>query len=240
MSLLVATGLRIAGRLEATSIAIECGTLTCLIGPNGSGKTSLLHAIAGIGSPEGQVRIDGIDPLRLGPPNRQPLLTFAPASRDIKWPLAARDLIRLGGQDDIEDVLADLELGLFADRRIDQLSTGERARVLLARALAPKPRLLLLDEPVANLDPFWQLKLMEQLRQLAQTSDRSVLMASHDLALAGRFADRLIVMAHGRAVADGGPELLEGAHIPAVFGIELRGGAWWPAPSRPEDLRSSQ
>ena len=239
MSLLVANGLRIAGRLEATSLTIEAGTLTCLIGPNGSGKTSLLHAIAGIGSPEGAVRIDGIDPAGVGPPKRQRLLTYLPASRDVKWPLAARDLIRLGGEDDIEPVLAELELEPLADRRVDQLSTGERARVLLARALAPRPKLLLLDEPVTNLDPLWQLKLMERLRFLTRDSGRAVLMASHDLELAGRFADRLIVMDQGRAVADRGPEILEGPHIRVVFGIEKRGSAWWPAATPPEGPRSS-
>jgi iron complex transport system ATP-binding protein len=70
---------------------------------------------------------------------------------------------------------------------------------------------------------------MERLRMLTQQSGRAVLMASHDLDLAGRFADRLIVMDKGRAVADGGPELLEGPEIRAVFGIERRAGAWWPA-----------
>ena len=229
MSLLVATGMRIAGRLEETSLTIEAGTLTCLIGPNGSGKTSLLHAIAGIGSPHGKVRIDGVDPSPLGPPKRQRLLTYLPASRDVRWPLSVRDLIRLGGEDDIETVLDELELQAFGERRVDQLSTGERARVLLARALAPRPKLLLLDEPVANLDPLWQVKLMDRLRRLTRGSHRAVLMASHDLDLAGRFADRLIVLDKRRTVADGGPQLLEGSDIPAVFGIERRDGAWWPA-----------
>jgi iron complex transport system ATP-binding protein len=96
MSLLVADRIRLAGRLEETSLTLEAGTLTCLIGPNGSGKTSLLHAIAGVGSPEGEVRIGGVDPADLGPPHRQQLLTFLPASRDIKWPLAAGDLMRRG------------------------------------------------------------------------------------------------------------------------------------------------
>ena len=239
MSLLVATGLCIPGRLNETSLTIEAGTLTCLIGPNGSGKTSLLHAIAGIGSPEGRVHIDGVDSHRVGPAKRQHLLTYLPASRDIKWPLGARDLIRLGGEEDIEPVLAELELEPFAGRRIDQLSTGERARVLLARALAPRPKLLLLDEPVTNLDPLWQLKLMERLRTLTRGSGRAVLMASHDLDLAARFADRLIVMDEGRTVADGGPEILDGPHIRAVFGIEKRGSAWWPAATPRAGPRSS-
>jgi iron complex transport system ATP-binding protein len=214
--------------LHQTALTLEASTLTCLVGPNGSGKTSLLHAIAGIGSPEGQVRIDGIDPFRLGPPKLHRLLTYLPASRDIKWPLEAQDLIRLGGEDDIEQVVADLELKPFCGRRVDQLSTGERARVLLARALAPRPVLLLLDEPVANLDPLWQIKLMDRLKKLGREPNRAVLMASHDLDLANRFADRIIVMDKGRIVADGGPALLDGPDIQAVFGIERRDGAWCP------------
>ena len=228
MSLLVATALTIPGRLEATSLTLEPGTLTCLIGPNGSGKTSLLHAIAGIGSPQGEVRIAGIDPHRLGAPKRQRLLTFLPASREVKWPLTVSDLIRLGGEDDIAPIVADFELQPFGERRVDQISTGERARVLLARALAPRPKLLLLDEPVANLDPLWQVKLMARLTLVTRQADRAVLMASHDLDLAARFADRLIVINQKRAVADGGPELLDGPQIPEVFGVERRGGAWWP------------
>jgi iron complex transport system ATP-binding protein len=101
--------------------------------------------------------------------------------------------------------------------------------VLLARALAPRPRLLLLDEPVANLDPLWQVKLMERLKSVTRETGRAVLMASHDLDLAARFADRLIVMDKGRAVADGGADLLDGPQMRSVFGIERRDGAWWPA-----------
>ncbi len=228
MSLLDTKGLRIAGRLEATSLTIEAGTLTCLIGPNGSGKTSLLHAIAGIGSPEGQVRVDGVDTHRIGAPKRQRLLTFLPASRDVKWPLAVEDLIRLGGENEIQQIVAELELEAFQGRRVDQLSTGERARVLLARALAPRPKLLLLDEPVANLDPLWQLKLMERLKAVTTKPNRAVLMAAHDLDLAGAYADRLIIMNDGQIAADGGRELLDGPRIREVFGIERRQGAWRP------------
>ncbi len=228
MSRLVATGLSIARRLAETSLTIEPGTLTCLIGPNGSGKTSLLHALAEVASPRGEVRIDDIDPRRASPAERPRLLTFLPASRDIKWPVKAADLIRLGGEDDIEAILAELELEFLADRRVDQLSTGERARVLIARALAPRPRILLLDEPVANLDPLWQIKVMEHLRGVVR-GGRTVLTAAHDLDLADRYADRLIVMDGGRIHSDGDKRLLDGPEIAEVFGVERREGAWQPA-----------
>lgn len=226
MSLVIATGLRLPGRLEPTDLTLEGGTLTCLIGPNGSGKTSLLHALAGIGSPEGNVRIDGVDPKAVAPTGRPRLLTYLPASRDVRWPLTAGDLIRLGGVGEIDEIVAELELQPFAERRVDRLSTGERARVLIARALAPQPKLLLLDEPVANLDPLWQIKLMALLRVLALDPARAVLMAAHDLDLAGRHAERLVVMDKGRIVADGGRELLHGSVIRQVFGVERRDGAW--------------
>jgi len=229
MSRLVAKDLRIVGRLQPTSLTIEAATLTCLVGPNGSGKTSLLQAIAGLNSPEGKVGIDGVDPWRSPTHERPQLLTYLPASRDVKWPITAADLIRLGGADDIAPVVAQLELESFAGRSIDQLSTGERTRVLIARALAPCPRLILLDEPVANLDPLWQLKLMAHLRGLAHDHGQAIVIAAHDLDLAGRFADRLIVMNHGHIVADGGTEVLETGIIRSVFGVERRDGEWQPA-----------
>ena len=236
MSLLVAEHLALPGRLHETDLRLEGGTLTCLIGPNGSGKTSLLHALAGIGA-SGRVRIDGVDPHTLGPGQRQRLLSFLPASRDVKWPLAARDLIALGGGGPSEEVYDDLELAALADRRVDRLSTGERSRVLIARALVSRPRLLLLDEPVANLDPLWQLKLMDYLRAQVRSQGQAALVAMHDLELARLYADRLIIMQAGRIVADGEPDaLMKGADIPAVFGIERAGSGWRIRP--PADPRS--
>jgi iron complex transport system ATP-binding protein len=93
MTLVHSQGLSLAGRLRETSLALDAGTLCCLAGPNGSGKTSLLHALAGIGAPTGQVRIDGADPHALPPHLRQRLYSYLPASREIAWPLSAGDLI---------------------------------------------------------------------------------------------------------------------------------------------------
>ena len=230
-ALLSARGLALPRRLPPTDLEVSAGTLVGLVGPNGSGKTSLLHALAGIGAPAGEVRVAGEDPRRLPPARRRRLLTYLPASRDIAWPVTARDLVALGlegkgSNEAVDDVLAELALAPFAERRVDRLSTGERSRILIARALAPRPRLLLLDEPAANLDPAWQLRLMALLQRRAREG-AALIVAIHDLDLAGRFADRLIVMNGGRIEADGEPAaLLAGPVVTRVFGIE-RDGAWW-------------
>lgn len=227
-----AKGLRLPGRLRETSLELRSGQMVCLVGPNGSGKTSLLHSIAGIGNSAGEVRIDGIDPRTRGPLERRKLLSYLPATREVQWPLRVEDLVRLGSAEEhadrVSEVLAALGLAEFAKRRVDRLSTGERSRVLIARALVAQPRLLLLDEPVANLDPLWQLRLMEHLLPLR--AGAALLLAMHDLDLAARFADRLIMMEGGRVVADGHPaELLHGPLVNSVFGIEKSEGLWRPA-----------
>lgn len=229
--ILEAASLSLPGRLSEAAIAIAPGELVCLVGPNGSGKTSLLHALAGIGAPAGDVRMDGIDPRRLGPAQRPAWLTYLPASRDMPWPLLARDLIALGGGD--ADFPA-LELAPLLDRRVDTLSTGERSRVLIARALAPRPRLLLLDEPTANLDPLWQIRLMALVRAEIAQGGRAALVAIHDLDAADRYADRILVMSGGRIVAEGLDQ------IPAIFGVERVGGRWREVKQDQDHFRLNQ
>lgn len=215
--LLSAEGLTLPGRLHEAALEIMPGELVCLIGPNGGGKTSLLHALAGIGGKPGQVSLAGEDPRRANPARRPQMLTYLPATRDLHWPLAARDLIALGGG---AADFPELELGPLLDRRIDTLSTGERSRVMIARALAPRPRLLLLDEPTANLDPRWQLRLMALVRAEIGEGGRAALVATHDLDAAGRFADRILIMDGGRIAGEGL------ALVPEIFGVERAGGGW--------------
>ena len=229
MTLLRASGLSLPGRLHGAAIDIRAGELVCLIGPNGSGKTSLLHALAGIGPLTGAVDLAGVDPRRLGPALRPSHLAFLPASRDVPWPLLARDLIALGGGG---ASFPELELEPLLDRRVDSLSTGERSRVLIARALAPRPKLLLLDEPTANLDPLWQIRLLELVRSEVKGSGRAALVAIHDLDAAAHHADRVIVMQDGRIVAEGMET------VPDVFGVERSDGRWQEV-RRPADPRSS-
>jgi iron complex transport system ATP-binding protein len=237
-ALVNAAGLSISGRLEQTSLTVDGGQLVGLIGPNGSGKTSLLHALAGIPPAIGEVFIDGRVPRSLPPAVRQQLFTFLPASRDVAWPLTAKHFIELALPPDSDwTALSErLELGGLLDRRIDRLSTGERTRVMIARALAPDPNLLLLDEPIANLDPYWQIVMFEELRNRAKSSGRSVVMAIHDLRAALEWSDRLLLMNNGRICADASPaELRISGRIEEIFRVSLD----WPAAIVSADPRSS-
>lgn len=231
-SALSARGLELAGRLRATDLELDAGSLTLLVGPNGAGKTSLIHRLAGVGEGKGTTLIAGEALADMPPARRIGRIALLPANREIAWPLIARDLVALGlgGRSDpdvVDAVLASLEAGHFADRRMEQLSTGERARILLARALVARPGVLLLDEPAAHLDPARQIAMIERLRMEA-TRGAAVLASIHDLALARSFGDRVLVMEKGRIVADGSPhEALAAEIVKSVFGVRWEREAGW-------------
>ena len=236
-ALLIAQSLSVPGRLHETSLEIPTGQLVGLIGPNGSGKTSLLHALSGIPPATGVVSISGRQPRLLPPGERQRSFTFLPASRDVAWPLSGRDFINLALPDGIDwsPLVHRLELADLLDRRMDHLSTGERSRVMIARALAPNPELLLLDEPIANLDPYWQLVILDELRNRARVTGRSVILAIHDLRAAIGWSDRLLLMNGCRLFADATPSELR---VTTVLEEVFRVAADWPA-ARPADRQSS-
>lgn len=225
------SGLAIPGRLEGTDLAIAPGTTTALIGPNGGGKTSLLRAMAGIEG-DGTHVVENGELMRLAPAQRARALGFLPASRQLAWPIPARDLLRLGPAPPDEARIAayidTFELDPLLDRPSDRLSTGERARLLLARLLATGPTLLLLDEPFANLDPYWVLVTADILAREA-CNGAAVVVALHDLSLADRF-DRVLLMHEGRLVAGGPPsDILGSGAFRAAFRLQPRGGGWGPA-----------
>jgi iron complex transport system ATP-binding protein len=229
MTSLVATGVAIPGRLEPTDLEVRPGELVALVGPNGGGKTSLLRALARVERANGAVLIDGEDIDAAAHARRRHLLSFLPASRDFAWPIAARDVIALGldrpNPARVEEMIELLELGSLAERPINQLSTGERARVLTARALVGNPRILLLDEPLSNLDPYWVLKLMAILEGAAG-SGQTVLTALHDLSQLRHFS-RALLIADGRVLMDETPaSLVASERFGEIFRIREEAGNW--------------
>lgn len=228
-SLLEAMGISVVGRIERIDLQIAPRSMVALIGPNGSGKTSLLRALAAVELSAGEVHIGGED-LRSALQARRPqLLSFLPASRDAIWPIRVRDVVRLGigtsDPDFADRLLSALELERLADRPVSQLSTGERSRVLLARALAARPRLLLLDEPLSNLDPYWVLRVLEIIREAVENG-ASALVSLHDIDKVRSF-DRVLLVADGRITADLSPEqMLGSASLTHAFDVVRTADGW--------------
>ncbi len=240
MSVLAARGINLsygpARVLDGADLELRPGELLGLIGPNGAGKTSLLRVMAGLLKPEaGTLTLDGRPLADLSRRERARAVSYLSQGRDLHWPLTAERLVELGrlphlgpfsrpGAVDaaaVEDALTACDALAFRHRPVTSLSGGERARVLLARALASEPALLLADEPVAGLDPYHQLQVMEVLRARADAGT-GVLVVLHDLALAARFCTRLALFEGGRVAAEGPPgRVLDPARLGAVYGVEM-------------------
>lgn len=215
--------------LTGVTLAIARGEVVGVVGPNGAGKTSLLRAGLGLlPLAAGQARLGGRPVGRLKPHERAGLVGYLPQERRAAWNLPARMVAALGASGLPEadaDALARACLdrvgaGGLADRGVLDMSGGERARVLLARLLASRAPLLVADEPVAGLDPDAQLLTLDLLRAEA-TNGAAVLVTLHDLGLAARTCDRIVVISRGEIVADAAPRTALSPDVLArVFGLD--------------------
>jgi iron complex transport system ATP-binding protein len=233
-----ATGVRLAlgsrGVLDGVDLTVPAGRITAVVGPNGAGKSTLLRAFAGLVTPaDGMISLDGRP---LAGHSRSELaraLAYLPQERAVHWPLAARAVVALGRlphrdthapQADataVDDALAAMDISDLAERPVVELSGGERARVLVARALAQQTPLLLADEPTAGLDPAHALALFELFTRLA-ADGRTVVVALHDLSLAARFAHHIVLLANGGIAAMGPPaDVLTPRHLEPAFGVTM-------------------
>jgi iron complex transport system ATP-binding protein len=225
--------------LETVSLTVAAGRMVAVVGPNGAGKSSVIRACAGLlPLTQGEARIDGQAVDRMSPRARAEAAAYLPQERRIAWNLPAVEVAALGApflsgpaaRARALAALEEVEAGHLADRGVAEMSGGEQARVLLARALATGARSLLVDEPIAGLDPDAQLLVLERLRARARAG-QAVLVSLHDLTLAARYADRVVVLDRGRVVAEGAPlDALSPAVMAEVFGLSA---IWLERPDGP-------
>ena len=220
--------------LSDVSLRFAAGAVTGIVGPNGAGKTSLLRAVLGLQPlAGGSIRI--LDKLLAEWPREElaRAAAYLPQGGEAKWPMLAEDVALLGrlphraafaapSASDrlaVREALTRCDATAFARRPMNELSAGERARVLFARALATGAPILLADEPAAFLDPAHQLRLVELLREEARRGT-AVAVTLHDLPLAARHCDEIVVLHQGRLAADGAPATaLSDEALAQVFGI---------------------
>lgn len=221
------------------TLTLKPGELTGLIGPNGAGKTTLMRALLGLVPHGGRSSLS-----RLSARDRARIAAWIPQNREVAWSIDVETLVALGrtpylaggrklSPDDrhaIADAIGRMDLSSLRARRALDLSGGELARAMIARALAQDTPVILADEPVAGLDPAHQISAMKVFRDLAHQG-HTILISLHDLPLASRYCGRLILLDKGRVIADGAPrDVLDATHIRGVFGIE---GHWSELPGGP-------
>lgn len=219
--------------LDDLNLIIENSEILSLVGPNGSGKTTLIKCIDRILKPRGSILLDGLELERMCRQEVARQIGYVPQSSSTPLSTTVFDTVLMGRRphigwrvtdcdlDKVAEVLERLHLEDLALRDFSQLSGGQKQKVLIARALAQEPAVLLLDEPTSNLDMLHQLEVMETVSCLVKEKKISAVMAIHDLNLASRFSDKLVMLKDGKVYDAGEPQaLLSEANISRVYGIK--------------------
>lgn len=219
--------------LDGVNLSIGPGQFVSIVGPNGSGKSTLLRCLDRILKPrKGTILIDKQDIRYFTGLELAQAIGYVPQQETGNLSLSVFDMILMGrkpygqwvpGPEDLRKTAAIIQrLGLkdLASRGIDTLSGGQRQKVSIGRALAQEASIILLDEPTANLDLKHQLEVLDLLKEEARRG-RTVLVAIHDLNLAARYSDQLVMLSNGRIFSAGGTEILNEANIEAVYGVKV-------------------
>lgn len=227
------TGIQV---LKDVEMEVGLGEILSIVGPNGSGKSTLLKCINRIlKTQQNTVLIDGKDTSKLNLKELSKIMGYVPQSSTSTFPFTVFDVVLMGRKpyihwnlserdnEIVAEMLDFLGIGELAMRYFNELSGGEQQKVIVARALAQQPQILLLDEPTSSLDIKHQLEILCILRSLAQTKHCSVIVAMHDLNLASRFSDKMLMLKQGCIYAVGTPEaVLTEENIDSVYGIKTR------------------
>jgi len=220
--------------LDNVSFTLGNGEIVALVGPNGSGKSTLIKTIASIHSQTtGTITLDGNDVRAIDPVDLAKRVGYVPQSfsytlystvfetvlmgrrRYIRWEVSDEELSR------VQRSLDMLEMGEHAGKFMDELSGGERQKVFIARALAQEPQVFLFDEPTSALDIRYQIEVMDTMRRITREQNSSMIVAVHDLNLAYRYADEVVVLDKGKVAGYGKPlDVLTPECIRSVYGVD--------------------
>jgi len=207
--------------LEDVSFSVAAGSFFIIIGPNGSGKTTLMKVLDDIEHPkEGMVEVFGRPVHSFGKRELAREIAFVPQRMPVDFPFTVTEVVLMGraphlgllgieGREDIEAARKAMDFtGVenLAERRVNQLSSGEQQRVFVARAVCQDPKIILLDEPTASLDPAHQVRVMDIMEELRRKRGVTVVMVSHDLNLAALYGDHLLLLRGGHIIAEGPPD----------------------------------
>ena len=228
MDLMTINRLSVGQRLQNVDLNLAAGEVLGLIGPNGAGKSTLLNAIAGLLASTGRIEFEGQPLDQYTALERARLIALQRQFLESAWALSVHDIVSMGrlpwadsDQQIIQQAMQQTNVLDLSRRPVNQLSGGERARVWLARVLANQARILLVDEPVANLDIHYQRDVMQVLRDYAEQG-HAVMIALHDLSLAARYCDRLCLLDQSQLVSCGQvQEVLTEDLLKQVFKVDV-------------------
>ena len=222
--------------LEDVTLDIRQGEILGILGPNGCGKTTLLGNLNKNLSPKaGRVLLNGMDLEEISKKDIAKVISVVPQTNEVKFAFTVRDIVTMArmpfldqfsgeSEEDIRIVDEALEktgLMSYADRLINTMSGGERQRVIIARAIAQTPEIILMDEPTLHLDISAQFDILDLVRSYSKEKGKTVVMVSHDLQMMARYCDRIILIHNHKICAEGTPEeVLTPGNIAKVFGVD--------------------
>jgi iron complex transport system ATP-binding protein len=223
--------------LQDVSFRVERGEFVGVIGPNGSGKTTLLKILYRLLYPQqGEVFYELVSLKKMGRRDIAKKVGVVPQETHLLFPFRVMEVVLMGRSPYLGHLLFEREMDLeiarkamewtkilpLSERPVDELSGGERKRVIIARALAQEPEVILLDEPTANLDIHHQIDFLDLILTLNRERGLTIVMASHDMNMASEFCDRLILLKEGRIYRIGTPEeVITRENIERVYGCEV-------------------